>query len=377
MRDIHRRDFIKMSSLGVLSPKVFSSENLGSKDQVNFVSDGLNLSPSAYLKLLDEISLKKDIKDDYFSRGGSITELELRFAEDLGKEAAIFMPTGTLANHIAIRSLCGIKQKAIVQQESHIYNDSGDCVQSLSHINLLPLGGKNASFTLEEVKEVFQKAESGRVATQIGVISIESPVRRKFGEVFDFDEIKRISSFAKEKGIKMHLDGARIYLAAAYTGISVKSYSSLFDTVYVSLYKYFNAASGAILAGPKDLIEPLFHTRRMFGSGLHQAWIFSEVALYFQHNFAERYTKAVKISEALFDNLAKNKRFKINKITNGSNIINLEVKGISPKDFAKNLLQQGILVKEKDEISLNLLVNESILYSDENELTSKFLKSLN
>ncbi len=377
MKDLQRRDFIKMSAMGAFSSEVISFKNSVKKPQVNFVSDGLNLSCEEYLNILNEIASKKSIKDDYFSLGGSISELETRFASDLGKESAIFMPTGTLANHIAIRSLCGLKQKAIVQQESHIYNDSGDCLQSLSHINLVPIGGKNASFTLEEVKEVIQKTASGRVATPIGVISIESPVRRKTGEVFDFEEIKKISAFAKEKGIKMHLDGARIYLAAAYSGISVKTYASLFDTVYISLYKYFNAASGAILAGPKEFIEPLFHTRRMFGSGLHQSWVFSEVALHYQNNFSQRYIKAVKISETLFENLAKNEKFKINRILNGTNIINLEVSGISAKEFAKNLLQQDILINPKSETSLNLLVNESLLYSDENELHSKFIKALN
>ena len=366
-----------MSALGAISPTAFSKNNPEKINSVNFVSDGLNLSPSEYLNILNEISSKKNIKDDYYTQGGSVAELEARFAAELGKEAAIFMPTGTLANHIAIRTHCGTKQKAIVQQESHIYNDSGDCVQSLSHINLMPLGGKNATFTLEEVKEAIQRAESGRVATQIGAISIESPVRRKTGEVFDFEEMKKIIAFAKERGIKTHLDGARIYLAAAYSGIPVKTYASLFDTVYVSLYKYFNAASGAILAGPKEFIEPLFHSRRMFGSGLHQSWVFSEVALYFEKGFSERYEKAVKISEAFFEKLAKNERFKINRIPNGTNIINLEVKGISAKEFVKNLLKNGILAKEKNETSLNLLVNESLLYSDAESLNQAFIKSLN
>ena len=108
---------------------------------------------------------------------------------------------------------------------------------------------------------------SGRVAVPIGAIQIETPVRRKIGEVFDFDEMQRISRWAREREIGLHLDGARLFLASAYSGIPVRQYAALFDTVYVSLYKYFNAASGAILAGPKTLLENSFQARRMFGAG--------------------------------------------------------------------------------------------------------------
>jgi len=137
---------------------------------------------------------------------------------------------------------------------------------------LIPLGPERATFTLAEVKAEVARAEEGRVSTPVGVISIESPVRRVLGEVFDFAEMQRIAAFARGSGIGLHLDGARLFLASAYTGIAPARYAALFDTVYVSLYKYFNAASGAVLAGPRQLLENLCHQRRMFGGGLRQSW---------------------------------------------------------------------------------------------------------
>src|SRR5207248_8506250 len=103
-----------------------------------------------------------------------------------------------------------------------------------------------------------------RVSTPVGVISIESPVRRLAGDVFDFGEMQRIAAFARERRIGLHLDGARLFLAPPYTGIAPQTYAALFDTVYVSLYKYFNAAGGAVLAGSRDLLANLHHHRRMF-----------------------------------------------------------------------------------------------------------------
>lgn len=125
---------------------------------------------------------------DNYSIGGCVEELEIKFAKLLGKETAVFMPTGTLANHLAIRSLSGNNKRVIVQQESHVYNDTGDGTQVLSNLNLIPVGTNKASFTVEEVDSVVKKSESGRVAAKVGVISIESPVRRKQGEVLSMSK---------------------------------------------------------------------------------------------------------------------------------------------------------------------------------------------
>ncbi|MCP9749054.1 aminotransferase class I/II-fold pyridoxal phosphate-dependent enzyme [Lacihabitans sp. CS3-21] len=367
-----------MSALGSAIP--FSPETnspiINESPMAHFVSDGLNLSPSQYLKVLNQIIETKGIKVDNYSLEGIVEEFEQKFAKLVGKEMAIFLPTGTLANQLAIRKLCGDSKRAIVQNQSHIYNDSGDCVQSLSQINLVPLGHENASFSLEDVQELFQKNETNRVKTNIGMISIESPVRRKTGELFDFVEMQKISAFAKEKNIKMHLDGARIFLASAYTGIKPTEYASHFDTVYVSLYKYFNAASGAILAGPKSVIEGMFHTRRMFGSGLHQSWPFVAVADYFMEGFEKRYTIAKSISDEFIQKLKTEERFKVNRIENGSNIFNLELSAISAQDFSQNLKKQNILANPKNKTSLNLLVNESLNSTSANELFTKFKNAL-
>ena len=109
---------------------------------------------------------------------------------------------------------------------------------------------KGQVFTLPEVERAANDALLGRVATPVGAIQIETPVRRRQGERFDFDEAKKIAAWARSRNIGLHLDGARLFLESVYTGQPVKAYTALFDTVYVSLYKYFNAASGAILAAP-------------------------------------------------------------------------------------------------------------------------------
>jgi threonine aldolase len=386
MNNMQRRNFLKLSAVTALVPAMglpafaFSNRTVADKKSMaDFTGDGLNLTPKEYVQLLAQLTENDKLTVDYYSLNGCVEELEIKFAKLLGKEAAVFMPTGTLANHLAIRSLSGNNKRVIVQQESHVYNDTGDSTQILSNLNVIPLGVNKATFTVEEVDAVVKKTESGRVAAKVGVISIESPVRRKQGEVFEYEQMKQISKYAKENDIKMHLDGARIFLATPYTKVSAAEYASLFDTVYVSLYKYFNAASGAILAGPKNLIAPMYHARRMFGSGLHQSWAFAAVANHFADGFADRFAKAVTVSEDLIQRLKNNSRFQVQRINPGTNIFRLTVKDITADKFVENLKNRNIVARAAGATAPNdliLQVNESLLRSSAAELENLFVNSL-
>ncbi len=384
MNNLQRRNFLKLAATSALIPATglpafaFKNKAADKKTVADFRGDGLNHSPAEYANLLARLTETGSIMPDNYSIGGCVEELEIKFAKLLGKETAVFMPTGTLANHLAIRSLSGNNKRVIVQQESHVYNDTGDGTQVLSNLNLIPVGTNKASFTVEEVDSVVKKSESGRVAAKVGVISIESPVRRKQGEVFEYEQMKQIAAYAKANDIKMHLDGARIFLATPYTGVTVTEYASLFDTVYVSLYKYFNAASGAILAGPKSIIAPMYQNRRMFGSGLNQAWPFTAVANYYLDGFAERFVKAVAVSEDLIKKLSTNSRFEIHRIASGTNIFRLTVKGMEAKTFVENLKSKNVIARAGGPTPNDLIlqVNESLLHSSAAELESIFVKSL-
>ena len=194
----------------------------------------------------------------------------------------------------------------------------------------------------------------------IGAISVESPVRRKLGGVFDFEELSRISAWARSEGIGLHLDGARLFMAAAYTGIPVDRWAELFDTVYVSLWKYFNAGSGAILAGPSDLLDGLFHSRRMYGGSLVRGWVYAAVALHYLDGFEDRFQRGVAVSEELFSNLEDHPNLGVRRIPQGSNVFILEVKGTDAATFRDRMMSNGISLREpRDDGSLVIQVNET------------------
>ena len=138
--------------------------------------------------------------------------------------------------------------------------------------------------------------------------------------MFDWDEARRIAAFAREKGIGTHLDGARLFIASAYTGISPAEYSAPFDTVYVSLWKYFNSGVGAILAGPKRVLDGMFHTRRMFGGNLAVGWPAALVARHYMDGFVDRLKSAVAVSEAFYTQIARHPKVSVERIPNGTNL---------------------------------------------------------
>jgi threonine aldolase len=240
------------------------------------------------------------------------------FARLLGKERAIFLATGTLANHLAVRTLAGADRRILVQAESHMYNDSSDCLETLSGLNAIPLGVGRATPEQSDVRAWVERSATGRVETKVGVISIENPVRRMNHQMVDPAELTAICSFAREQGIRLHLDGARLFTLPLHTRQSVRDHAAPFDTVYVSLWKHFNGASGGILAGDGKVIQGMFHTRRMFGGSLPQAW--PEIALVpkYLETFQDDYAKAWRAADELIALLSADQRFKVHRVPRGA-----------------------------------------------------------
>jgi threonine aldolase len=356
---LDRREFVKMAAMagGVAAGPAFAPGTDNSRPPVDFTGDGIPLTPPDFAALLARLT-KGDAEDDY-SRGGAVAALESQFAHLLGKEAAVFMPTGTLANHLAVRALCGPRRRVVVQETSHLYNDSGDCAQQLSQLNLIPLQPAKATFSREDVERVLERTATSRVATAVGAIAIESPVRRQRGEVFDFEAMRQVSALARERGIGLHLDGARLFVAAAYSGRPLANYTALFDTVYVSLWKCFNSGSGAILAGPKALLADMYHVRRMFGGALWNAWPFAVVAAHYAEGYLERLTAAVRGTETLLTALASLPGLEVVRVPNGTSVCRVNLLGGNPARFRERLRADGISLAEPDGSGFWLRVNET------------------
>ena len=349
-------------------------------NKVIFRGDGEPKSPSTMLQELAEFDQKFTLKEDSYSLGGTVEQLEKKCAEMLGKEAAVFVPTGTLANHLAIRKLCGVKPRAIVQEQSHLYNDSGDCVTRLSNINLIPLAKGDPYFTLDTLRAAVEQAESGRVINPVGAVMVESPVRRQLGRIMPFDEMKAVTDYCRDRQIGSHLDGARLYMMSGATGIPPADYAVLFDTVYVSLYKYFGAPFGAILAGTAEFMDGLYHDRRMFGGGLASANFAAALALQGIDGFEKRFNRAMTRASVLFETINALESITVEPFEHGSNIFPLKLESdVDSTRFVEVLKKHSVSVSppEGDHAGrIMLTVNPTVLRQDIQELHCAFERAV-
>jgi len=346
MLNLERRSFLKIGGAlaltGLLGRPALAStpDRRGITDpSIRFSGDGLSLTPSDYTRLLAQLAEGDSFERDGYGNGGIIGELEQKFAQLLGKETAVFLPTGTMSNHLAVRRLTGGRERVIVQADSHLYNDSGDCAQELSGLNLVPIAGE---FGPAAIESVLDQTASGRVKTEVGAIVLESPLRRGFNTTHSLEQAAAIADLARDAGVGLHLDGARMFMQAAHQGHSPAQYAASFDTVYVSLYKNFNAAGGAVLAGPQKTLDGLLHERRMFGGSPYNVWPMAAVAMLFADGFTEEYRGAKAVVDQLMDNLEDDKRFLFEKIPDGSNSLWLKLDGVDPTAFIDRLATKDI-----------------------------------
>ena len=299
-------------------------------------------------------------------------------AARLGKERAIFMPTGTLANHLALRRHCGTGGRAAVQEQSHLFNDTGDSVQRLSGINLVPLAPGRVGFTAAELGQAHRTSVTGRVFNPISAVMVETPVRRLSGRVVPWDDLVAVTDLCRSLSIPSHLDGARVFMMAAASGRDVREYAGLFDSVYVSLYKYLGSPFGAVLAGKGEFIEGMYHERRMFGGGLAQAALPAALALSALAGFEEAFGAAMDKAADLFEEIDRAPGLSITPFEHGSNIFPMTVDpAIDPVRLAGSLSRRGIFIYPQGRsATVDLHVNVTVLRRPNREISAAFAEAV-
>jgi threonine aldolase len=244
----------------------------------------------------------------------------------------------------------------------------------------MPLAKNEAYFTVKQLEDAIENLKEEEVfQSGIGAVSIENPVRRADGKMVPIEEIKSISSYCRNKQIKLHLDGARIFMASAWAGISVKEYASYFDTVYISLYKYLGASAGAMLCGDKELIDKMPHLVKIHGGSMYSNWTNAAMALHRLESFKERLQESIQRSAIIFNELNKTNHFKIEPIPGGTNIYSFTLS----KDTNGKKLQENLNKTYQIKIPPfnankqgQLTVNETILYQPADYIIEAFRKSI-
>lgn len=321
-------------------------------------------------KLAQLAGAQADVRDGYLQQG-AVGRLEQAFATLLGKEDCAFFPSGTLANNVALRVLCGEHRRVLVQQESHVYRDESDAAQRLSSLNLLPLAAGRASPTLDEVRAAIEASESGPYPMRIGAVSLESPVRRVDAEWVPLAKVRGIAARAREHGARLHLDGARLLMVPP--GFDLQAYAAEFDTVYVSLYKYLDAPFGAVLAGSKADIAQARALRHVFGGTLYQGWMPALLALEALPLFLADIATAHARARELIATLVASGKVRERSSPDASNLFWLEMPQSLAEAAFERGRQAGIRVGRWQDGRVPLAVNTTLLRRPVQDYVAVFL----
>lgn len=387
MSSFNRRNFLKASGLTLLPgllpalPALAGDANQypspAGEPIVKFYGDGESFDGPAYWEQLQQAHNKQPLKVDRYGSGGAVEELQKKFETITGKEKAIYMPSGTMANQLAISVLSNENTKVFVQDTSHVYRDEADAAQSVFNKRLMPLAKNETYFTLDVLKKAIENLGNEEVfASGVGCVSIENPVRRMDERMMPLEEIKKISDYCRGNNIKLHLDGARIYMASAWSGVSVKEWASYFDTIYISLYKYLGASGGAILCGDKEVINKMPHLIKIHGGNMYGNWLNAAMAVHRLEGIEERLQQAIRRSAEIFSSVEKLTGLKIKALDGGTNIYEMSLPaGINAQKMVEHLAGKyfiRVIPRVDENRNLKLTVNETLLYRETKYITDAF-----
>jgi len=284
------------------------------------------------------------VGDDQFGEDPTVNLLQQRVASLLGKEAALWTPTGTMANQVALRVLTQPGDDVIVSQESHaVWHETGASAANAG-VQFTAIGAGGV-FSPEEFLAAL-KPRGHIVYPPTTLVEIENTHNRAGGVVFPQQDVVRICASARERGVATFLDGARLWNAAAATGLPPRELAAPFDLVSVALSKGLGAPGGSVLAGSAELIHRCIRYRRMSGGAMRQVGIFAAAGLYALEHHLDRLGEDHANARAMADRLAASRRVVLDPARVCTNILVFDLTPDAPDapTVVARARERGVLV---------------------------------
>ena len=248
-----------------------------------------------------DVIARAEVGDDVFGEDPNVNELQVAVAKLFGKESALYVPSGTMANQVSINAHTQPGNEVICESGCHLYNYESGAPALLSGVMLRTIDGEMGSITAEQVEANIRPTSYHFAQTTL--ITLENTHNRAGGTIFPIGQIKEISEVAKKHNIKMHLDGARLMNAVVATGIEATEWASYFDSVSICLSKGLGAPVGSVVAGTEAFIERAHRYRKTYGGGMRQAGLLAAAGKYALENNVERlaedHTNALTFAESV------------------------------------------------------------------------------
>ncbi|MCX8020496.1 MAG: aminotransferase class I/II-fold pyridoxal phosphate-dependent enzyme [Chitinophagaceae bacterium] len=321
---------------------------------IDYRSDTVTRPCSGMLKAM----LAAEVGDDVFGEDPTVNKLEEILAEMFGMEAALFCPSGTMTNQIAIKCHTQPGDEVICDESSHIYQYEGGGIAFHSGASVKLLQGNLGRIQAEQVEAAIQPDDPHRPRTRL--VSLENTSNRGGGSCYDWNEIVKIHQVCKKHHLKLHLDGARLWNALIAKKETPEQYGKIFDSISVCLSKGLGCPAGSVLIGSKDFIRYARRIRKVFGGGMRQAGYLAAAGIYaLQNNFhrlAEDHHHAKQIAESLKEKIIVKEILPVE-----TNIIIFELKETLPAPaFADLLKKHQILVYAITPQRIRMVVHKDI-----------------
>jgi threonine aldolase len=308
-----------------------------------------------------------EVGDDVYGEDPTVLALERRTAELLGQQAAVYLPTTTLANQVAIRLHTQPGDAVLCDQDAHLYRMEGGAPAALSGVLVQPLPGRSGVFTGADVRAAVPAHHPSfpvRSLPPPRLVCVENTHNGGGGAVWDREQTADVVAAATELGLARHLDGARLWHAAVATGATEAELAGPFDTVSVCFAKALGAPLGSCLAGSADLVERARRFKQVFGGGLHQAGIVAAAALYALAEHRPRLAETHRLARLLADGLAELGPVVLDPTAVRTNIVRFAVRGVTAAAVAEQARRGGVLLIPGGPDALRAVVHLGITEDD-------------
>ncbi len=305
-----------------------------------------------------------EVGDDVFGEDPTVNALQEKVANLLGKEAALFVPSGTMANQVSIKSHTQPGDEVIIEGSSHPYNFEGGAGAALSGIQFQCLKGVRGILDASQIEEAIRPADHHFPVTKL--ICLENTHNRGGGSIYPLEKMAEIYRLTKSKGLLLHLDGARLWNASVAMGIKPREYAQWADSVSVCLSKGLGAPIGSLVAGSKPFIDHVHRFRKMFGGGMRQAGIIAAAGIYALNHHLERLKEDHHNAKRLAVGLKEFKGVSIDPKHVETNIVIFDVTdtGMTGAQVAEAMKKEGVLIHAFGKTQIRLVTHLDVSGED-------------
>ena len=315
-----------------------------------------------------------ELGDDVYKEDPTVNELETFAAELLGKESALYVPSGVMGNQICLNVLTQPMDEVICEKDAHIFQYESGSPAALSGIQLCQVDGARGVFTPEQVEPLIRPT-SAYYMPRSRVIEVENTHNRAGGTINPIENIKALQELAEKYNMFFHLDGARLWNASVATGISPADYASHFDSVSCCLSKGLGAPIGSVIAGSKEFIQEGYRVRKAWGGGMRQVGVIAAAGLYALKNNIDRLVEDHEKAKVLADFLNESDDYEIDMETVQTNILIFKPLKKSVDEILAEATEKGLMLSVGSVGSLRAVTHMDVSYEEINkakEIMSSF-----